>query len=107
ASPDASSPQRYLTTVPQQALFLLNSPFVQVQVKAMLKRHEIAAATDTADKIRKLHRLTYGRDPDAEEVRIGQRFVSSAGTGDATTGMTSWERYGQVLLLANEFMFVD
>src|SRR5262249_22244613 len=28
ASPDASSPQRYTTTVPQQALFLMNSPFV-------------------------------------------------------------------------------
>src|SRR5262249_62128660 len=26
ASPDASSPQRYTTTVPQQALFLMNSP---------------------------------------------------------------------------------
>ncbi len=27
ASPDVSTPQRYTTTVPQQALFLLNSPF--------------------------------------------------------------------------------
>ncbi len=27
ANPDATNPQRYLTTVPQQALFLLNSPF--------------------------------------------------------------------------------
>ncbi len=28
ASPDASTPQRYTTTVPQQALFLMNHPFV-------------------------------------------------------------------------------
>ncbi len=30
-NPDATSPQHYLTTVPQQALFLLNSPFVLEQ----------------------------------------------------------------------------
>jgi hypothetical protein len=28
ASPDATSPQRFSTTVPQQALFMMNSPFV-------------------------------------------------------------------------------
>ena len=28
ASPDATSPQRFVTTVPQQALFMMNSPFV-------------------------------------------------------------------------------
>ena len=31
ASPDTHSPRRFQTTVPQQALFLLNSPFVQEQ----------------------------------------------------------------------------
>ncbi|MDB6029124.1 MAG: hypothetical protein JWM68_5347, partial [Verrucomicrobiales bacterium] len=31
ANPDSTSPQRFYTTVPQQALFLLNSPFVVQQ----------------------------------------------------------------------------
>ncbi len=44
ASPDATNPQRFQTTVPQQALFLLNSPFAQEQAKALragpnLRRH--------------------------------------------------------------------
>ena len=34
ASPDAHSPQRFTTTVPQQALFLMNSPFVVEQAPA-------------------------------------------------------------------------
>src|SRR5258708_35420364 len=38
ASPDAHAPQRFSTTVPQQALFLLNSPFVQEQAKALAAR---------------------------------------------------------------------
>jgi mono/diheme cytochrome c family protein len=33
ASPDATSPQRHTTTVPQQALFLMNSPFVIEQAR--------------------------------------------------------------------------
>src|SRR5712672_3432201 len=38
ASPDTTSPQRFSTTVPQQALFLMNSPFVVQQVTALLAR---------------------------------------------------------------------
>ena len=34
ATPDTHSPQRFTTTVPQQALFLLNSPFVLEQAAA-------------------------------------------------------------------------
>ena len=35
AVPDATSPKRFVTTVPQQALFLMNSPLVQAQAKAL------------------------------------------------------------------------
>src|SRR5205085_1976888 len=38
ASPDTHAPQRYTTTVPQQALFLLNSPFAVEQAKAVVSR---------------------------------------------------------------------
>ena len=52
ASPDASTPQRYQTTVPQQALFMLNHPFVQEQTRTLLKRSELASVKDDAEKIR-------------------------------------------------------
>ena len=35
ALPDTHAPQRFTTTVPQQALFLMNSPFVIEQAKAL------------------------------------------------------------------------
>jgi len=38
ASPDTTSPQRFNTTVPQQALFLLNSPFAVDQTRNLLVR---------------------------------------------------------------------
>ncbi|MBL9203420.1 MAG: PSD1 domain-containing protein, partial [Opitutaceae bacterium] len=37
-NPDVSSAQRFATTVPQQALFMLNSPFVQEQARALMRR---------------------------------------------------------------------
>ncbi len=104
ASPDASTPVRYQTTVPQQALFLLNHPFVQEETRVLLNRPELNVK-DQADRIQGLYRTVYGRSADAEEVRIGQQFLASATVG--TVGLTPWERYAQALLLANEFAFVD
>lgn len=109
ASPDATNPYRFQTTVPQQALFLLNSPFVQEQARALVKRDEVAGAADTTAKIQALYRLVYGRGADADEVRLGERYLAEAdhGSSPMESGMGAWERYGQVLLLANEFVFVD
>ena len=43
ASPDSSTPQRHSTTVPQQALFLMNGPFAIVQAKAFAARPDVAS----------------------------------------------------------------
>src|SRR5262249_37730494 len=44
ASPDQHAPLRYVTTVPQQALFFLNSPFVADQCRALVARPQVASA---------------------------------------------------------------
>src|SRR5262249_32928067 len=108
ASPDATNPQRFLTTVPQQALFLLNSPFVQQQARALIHRAEIDVLADNSARIQGLYRVVYGRDPSSEEVRLGEEYLDGAANlAGPASSMTPWERYAQVLLLANEFMFVD
>ena len=98
ASPDASTPQRYSTTVPQQALYLMNSPFMQAAAKAFASRPELIGLGDEA-RIERMHRLAYGRAPDKEEAEAALAFVRGAKTG--------WEQLAQVLLLANEFAFTD
>jgi hypothetical protein len=98
-SPDASSPQRDSTTVPQQALFLMNNPFVLECARGVLKRPEVAAEKETEPRVERLYRLLYGRAPVAEETALAQEFL-----GDGTA---AWERYVQALLVANEFVFVD
>jgi hypothetical protein len=105
ASPDASAERRPQTTVPQQALFGLNSPFVTEQAKAVAARPEVAGSNDPAAKVFALYALILQRPPDPDEVKLGVAFA--AAPPDPATKLGPWERFAQVLLLANEFLFVD
>jgi mono/diheme cytochrome c family protein len=106
ASPDTHAPQRYTTTVPQQALFLMNSPFAVQQAQALAARPEVAGQSQPGLRIDALYRLLYGRPPTTEEAELGVRFVEDAHAASETK-LAPWEQYAQVLLLANEFAFVD
>jgi hypothetical protein len=100
-SPDSSNPQRDLTTIPQQALFLLNHPFVLDCARQVVGRSELAGEKDFGRKVAALYRLMYGRAPVATEVGMAHEFLGGAAESPA------WARYAQGLLMANEFAFVD
>ena len=132
AVPDASSPRRFVTTVPQQSLFLMNSPFLHEQVRRLTavlgltaqgasRSHSSPWAGDPALGVRGLYRRVLGRLPEPEELRLGTEFIRrqsaalATGSGDwklvrtdkADPPLSPWEQLSQVLLLTNEFMFVD
>ena len=111
ASPDTSSAQRFRSTVPQQALFMMNSPFLVEQAKALAKRSESAATPDNANRIRAAYSAIFGRAPAPEEVSYGLQFLQGAEQiRPAATGqsaLTPWEEYCQALLMTNEFTFID
>lgn len=108
ASPDQSSPRRSQTSVPQQALFMMNSPFVVEQAKALIARDDVAAQTDFAARIVALYRILFAREPADDEVQIGRRFVGIAEqTASPDAKLSPWEQYAQLLLFTNEFMFID
>ena len=91
ATPDATSPQRFTTTVPQQALFLMNSPFVVQQAQGLVERPEIADEPDPARRVALLYRALYQREPTPDEIALGSQFVSSGGDNDH--GSVVWQ-YG-------------
>jgi hypothetical protein len=107
--PDANitSERRVETTVPQQQLFVLNSPFVLAQAKALAARLDAEAADDSA-RVRRAYELVFGRPASEEEVSLGVRYLGTVDAADATQNkLTRRERYCQALLASNEFLYVD
>jgi hypothetical protein len=92
--------------VPQQALFLMNSPFVIEQAKHFAERADVISLAKDEERIDRMHRVAYGRPAEAEEIALGLKFLAAA-KEDAGKKLSGWEQYAQVLLLANEFAFVD
>ncbi|HEX8910813.1 MAG TPA: DUF1553 domain-containing protein, partial [Humisphaera sp.] len=79
AGPDTHAPQRFNTTVPQQGLFFLNSPFAQKMAARTLERPDVKKLTDAAAKVDRLYRILYGRPPTADEVVLAKAFVENEG----------------------------
>ncbi len=112
ASPDAHSPRRFVTTVPQQALFMMNGPFVVQQAQRLVKRSEIASISDPQERVRRMYRLLFAREPTSDELRIAGEFLAATGKSDpgrpgSQEKLSAWERYAQALLMTNEFVYVD
>jgi Protein of unknown function (DUF1553)/Protein of unknown function (DUF1549)/Planctomycete cytochrome C len=94
ASPDQHAPMRYITTVPQQALFFLNSPFVAEQCRALVARPEIAAASTPSEKIGHLYRLLFGREPEKSEVEASLKFLAQGAEPAVDAASASPWQYG-------------
>jgi hypothetical protein len=110
ASPDQSAERRSRTTVPQQALFSMNSPFVIEQARALAACPAVAASQAPAARIAALYRAALGRAPLLWELDAGTRFLTAAGSSRGTAGgsrLSPCEQLAQVLLMTNEFMFVE
>lgn len=111
-SPEATSPARFETVVPQQALFLMNSPFMIEQAKHLADSSSAKGSdSDARARVRALYRRVYQRDPTQSEIFDGVDFISiseeltSAATSEER--LSVWELYAQALLLSNELIFVD
>jgi len=76
ANPDFSTGKRYETTVPQQALFLMNSPLVVEQARNLVSRPDFQSLTDEASRIQMLYELIYQRLPETAEIKLGFEFMA-------------------------------
>ncbi|MEP6537028.1 MAG: DUF1553 domain-containing protein [Bryobacteraceae bacterium] len=87
---------RNVSTVPTQALTLMNDEFVLLQAKLFAGRVSEAAPGDAAKQINLAYRLALGREPSAEELQIGRDFMAKQKLVDLT----------HVLLNLNEFLYM-
>jgi hypothetical protein len=103
--PNITSDARTVTTVPLQQLFVLNSEFMVQNAKALAAKLTGEQASDEA-RIRQAFVLLYGRSASDRELQLGLGFLAAPQT-EAKMALSRWEQYAQVLLSANEFLYVD
>ncbi len=111
ADTNASTPQRILTTVPTQALFLMNDPFVHEQAAAFAGR-VLTTSKDERDRIRLAYEIALTRPPQELEYEEVSRFLKSyrerrKGVAADVAERESWAAFTRTLLARNEFLFVQ
>jgi hypothetical protein len=83
ANPDMHNPQRSETTVPQQALFFMNAPFVVEQARALAKRvgaseKAVSTSRDAVEEhVKRLYQIVYQREPTSGQVQQALEFLKS------------------------------
>lgn len=97
--PNATSPRRDLTTVPPQALFLMNNAFVGECAEALARRADLSAPWP--GPVRELTRLALGREPTPAEIALAADFLGP------DPDRTAWRRFAHALLMTNEFITID
>ncbi|MBK8177604.1 MAG: DUF1553 domain-containing protein [Planctomycetes bacterium] len=124
--PSTTVEARPSTTSPTQALYLMNSPLV-VDAAARLSEAALERSPDPQPRVNELYRRAFGRAPTAEEsarlLGFAQRAAASVlepsrsdiGQGRADNApealvrgeREAWNSIAQVLLISNEFLFID
>ena len=108
-NPSFTSEQRFSSNVPLQQLYFMNNPFVYKQAGVLAER--VKDAPTDKDRIIKLYRYVFQRDPSAQEIELGLQFLSTTPekAGYAVVGepITAWHQYARIMLSSNEFQFLN
>ncbi len=104
---------RSSSTVPLQALFLMNSQFMR-DTAASFANRACRDASDPRARIRRMEEVAYSRPPTAEEIARAEEYLAQFRTLALSTGLNlaqadaeAWQSYARVILTANEFFYLD
>jgi mono/diheme cytochrome c family protein len=107
ADTDTSCPVRYTTTVPTQALGMLNGQFMHEQATALAERLQHEAPNDRTAQVRRAIRLTTGRQPQTAEVQKDLAFLTEMETQQKLAPSAAMKLYCLMILNTNEFVYLD
>jgi hypothetical protein len=75
SDPDMPNSKRNSTIVPQQALFLMNSPMSVDVARRVIARPEVANASDNLGRVFAIYRVIFQRSPRPDEIQLALNFV--------------------------------
>lgn len=77
ANPETSNAQRFSTTVPQQALFLMNSPFAIEQARKLAAREDVKSVADPQARAARMYELAVQRRATRDELTAAENFIET------------------------------
>lgn len=107
AEPDRSTPVRFSTTQPTQALGLLNSAWMQEQAARLAARLRQEAGTELAEQVRRAWSLVTGRPATADEVRRGVTLMSDLQQSEGASPEAALVTFCLLALNLNEFLYLN
>ncbi len=107
AETDRSTPVRFATTQPTQALSMMNSEFLNAQAAAMAGRLRREAGDDPSSRVSLALRLVTAREPKPEEVARGLGLFETLKTRDGLDDEAAMAAFCLAVLNLNEFLHLD
>jgi hypothetical protein len=101
---------RDVTTVPPQALALMNSPLTRQLAEKFAKRIYVSSETTTEQVVGKAYGIALSRAPSVAEMKQMSDFITvqAASYGDSDNSLNlAVIDYCQIMLCLNEFLFID
>jgi hypothetical protein len=102
--------RRTPTTVPTQALSMLNSEFMTARAKALARRLRSEAGNDPDARLDRAFLLALARRPTDQERRVVRDFLESQPDrypGQPDAAERSWADFCQMLLSSNAFLYIE
>jgi len=109
--PNASTAKRDITTVPTQALYFMNDPFVHARAEKFASRL-LKSAPDNRARIDFAYRQLFGRSASSEEQADATDFLRDYASTCADKpadqqAALGWAAYARVLFGSNELLYLD
>ena len=119
--PNFTAERRNISTVPTQALMLLNDEFVLLQSRFLAERVIREAGSDPSAQVKLLYKIALSREPTEKELREDSEFVDhersapaaqAGGSGRGAkepddTRLSAMSRLAHVMLNSNEFVYIN
>ena len=102
AEPNTVAGSREVTTVPSQALYLLNNAFVGDAARRFAER---LWKLEASDRIVEAFRIAYSRSPSPSEIRAVEEFMANFPSRD--DDKAAWVSFCRALLAGAEFRSLD
>ena len=107
ADTDSTCPVRFNTTVPTQALNMLNGKFMNDSAKSFATRLRTEAGKEPNKQVEYALKLVFSRNPQTDEINTGVEMMKNMKNEFNLSDEEALDRFALLALNLNEFVYLD